>query len=1000
MIVRGEPWRDRMQRRAPQEIARYGVVVVLAALAVASLLVPLHLDGLRLAIGVTMVVILAAVLITAPAEMRRRGELERANQRLRDEIAERARVEAELRRKEEFLSEVQRLSRTASWVAPIPRDPKPVAGENFRYVGLGQSNLSWTWDIVHPDDRERVKKIITAAIDERIGYELDHRIVDPAGSIRILHVRGQPVVDASGTVTEYIGTSTDVTKRRAAEAELRKSEQRYRNIFEFAGVAIVEQDFTGVMAVLDDISARESDVPRYLDEHPEVASKTLELVRVTDANQAAARLFAAGSPSEFLNAVSALTTPEIAAAWRIQLRAIAEGKRIVETEVSLTNLRSEKVSALVTIVLPAQLSGYESVLVTVVDLTERKRAEQALRESEAHYRALIELSPQMVWTTTAEGSVISENQWWYEYTGVRDPAAQGFEPIHPEHRRRMRKSWRETLASGREWIEEAPLRRADGQYRWHLLRGRPERDADGQIVRWVGVAIDIHDRREAEVALRESEERYRALIEVSPQVIWMAGADGSNMYFNQWWYDYTGLTQAESEGFAWGEVVHPEYRDRIIDSWRRHMESGNEWTMEGPLRRAADGQYRWHLARGLPIRDADGRIVRWIGVVFDIHDRREAEESLRRSEAWLSEGQRLSRTGSWAMNVETGQVVYASKEFLRIIGFDEGDGIPSTEVVLGRVHPDDRPGAIEDLERGLVAKTDYAAERRLTLPDGTIRHIHYVVHPASDAAGNVVELIGTVMDVTERKRSEEALRQTQAALTHVTRVATVGEVSASIAHELNQPLGAIANNANASLGLLSSAKVDLDEVRGALADIVGDAERASAIIERVRALARRSVPERVPVQLADLVREVVTLTGAESVTRRVAIRIDVADDLPRVLGDRVELQQVLLNLVVNGMDAMSGVEPSDRRLEIRGVPDQLDRHPAVRISVEDRGVGLRSEHADQLFEPFYTTKAHGMGLGLAISRSIIEAHGGRLWAEVNPGPGATFSFALPAAAAA
>src|SRR5258705_2283021 len=372
-----------MQRGAPQEIARYGVVVVLAALAVASLLVPFHLEGLRLAIGVTMVVILAAVLITAPAEMRRRGELERGNQQLRDEIAERTRVEAELRRKEEFLSEVQRLSRTASWVSPIPRAPNPVAGENFRYVGLGQSNLSGTWDLVHQDDRERVEKIITAAIDERIGYELDHRIVYPDGSIRILHVRGRPVVDASGTVTEYIGTSTDVTKRRAAEAELRKSEQRYRNIFEFAGVAIVEDDFTGVMAGLYDIRAREIDLPRYLDEHPEVASKTLELVRVTDANQAAARLFGAGSPSEFLNAVSALTTPEIAAAWGVQLRAIAEGKRIVETEVILTTLRSEKVSTLVTIVLPAPSSGYESVLVTAVDLTERNRAHDALQQAQA-----------------------------------------------------------------------------------------------------------------------------------------------------------------------------------------------------------------------------------------------------------------------------------------------------------------------------------------------------------------------------------------------------------------------------------------------------------------------------------------------------------------------------------------------------------------------------------------------------------------------------------------
>jgi C4-dicarboxylate-specific signal transduction histidine kinase len=243
------------------------------------------------------------------------------------------------------------------------------------------------------------------------------------------------------------------------------------------------------------------------------------------------------------------------------------------------------------------------------------------------------------------------------------------------------------------------------------------------------------------------------------------------------------------------------------------------------------------------------------------------------------------------------------------------------------------------------------------------------------------------------------LRQAQAALTHVTRVSTVGEVTASIAHELNQPLGAIANNANACLGLLSRVEPELDEVRCALADIVDDAERGSAIIERVRALAKRSAPERIPLRLSDLVRDVVALVGAELVNRRVAIRIDVPEALPRVLGDRVELQQVLLNLVVNAMDAMSDVEMSDRTLEIRGVADERDGHPVARISVQDRGVGLRAEQADQLFDPFYTTKAHGMGLGLAISRSIIEAHGGRLWAEANPGPGATFSFALPAVAA-
>jgi len=224
-------------------------------------------------------------------------------------------------------------------------------------------------------------------------------------------------------------------------------------------------------------------------------------------------------------------------------------------------------------------------------------------------------------------------------------------------------------------------------------------------------------------------------------------------------------------------------------------------------------------------------------------------------------------------------------------------------------------------------------------------------------------------------------------------------VTASIAHELNQPLAAIVNNANACLGLLPSGRHDLDDVREALTDMVSDADRASAIIERVRGLAKRSPPEKVPLRLVDVVDDVRALAAAESVARRVTIRTDVAADLPVVLGDRVQLQQVLLNLVVNGMDAMSTVDEPERRLEIRGRPDRQGRSPAATISVQDSGVGLDAGRMDRLFEAFYTTKPHGMGMGLAISRSIIEAHGGWLWAEPNRGAGATFSFRIPAAAA-
>ena len=256
--------------------------------------------------------------------------------------------------------------------------------------------------------------------------------------------------------------------------------------------------------------------------------------------------------------------------------------------------------------------------------------------------------------------------------------------------------------------------------------------------------------------------------------------------------------------------------------------------------------------------------------------------------------------------------------------------------------------------------------------------------------------------VVERTReliaASEALRDVQAQLAHVTRVSTLGEVTASFAHELNQPLAAIVNNANACLHLLSTDRHDVDEMREALRDIVGDADRTSAIIERVRALARRTPPEKLPVRLADVVDDVVALAATESIARDVRILTDVADDVPVVLGDRVQFIQVLYNLVKNGMEAMGTVDDRERRLDILGRRAVYEDGPVARISVQDGGIGLRRAQADRVFEAFYTTKPRGLGMGLAISRSIIEAHDGRLWAEPNPGPGATFSFVLPAAA--
>jgi PAS domain S-box-containing protein len=377
-------------------------------------------------------------------------------------------------------------------------------------------------------------------------------------------------------------------------------------------------------------------------------------------------------------------------------------------------------------------------------------------------------------------------------------------------------------------------------------------------------------------------------------------------------------------------------------------------------------------------------------------DRRRAEQALRRSEATLAEAQRLSHIGSWVWDRTSGTVSW-SAEMFRLFDLDPQDGPPSREVIDRRLHPDDRE-RVHSVRASVVReKVDLEHEYRILLPDGTLRHVQAACHPVLDAAGEVVEVRGTVRDVTERKHAEHALREAQAALAHVTRVTTLGEVTATIAHEVNQPLAAIAANAAACLNLLAGGAQGIEAVRRILADVAEDAQRAGDIIARIRRLAKRSAPERVEVRPIDVVNDVLALAAAECAARRTTIRTDVPADLPVVFGDRVQLQQVLLNLIVNAMDAMADVNEAERRLEIRALLETADGRPMVTISVADRGTGLHPGETHRLFDAFYTTKPHGMGLGLAISRSIIEAHRGRLWAESSGERGAIFSFQLPAA---
>ena len=389
---------------------------------------------------------------------------------------------------------------------------------------------------------------------------------------------------------------------------------------------------------------------------------------------------------------------------------------------------------------------------------------------------------------------------------------------------------------------------------------------------------------------------------------------------------------------------------------------------------------------------ADGGLV-----IFQryITERKLAEEKLQRSEACLAEGQRLSHTGSWVWNVSTGDLFWSLEHF-RIYGVDPEKVKPSYPLVLLCAHPEDRSSLHEVFEQAVRKKTSYEVRFRIVRPDGTIRHVHSLAHPSLDELGNLVEYVGTIIDETDRIADQEALYKAHADLTQVTRLSTMGELAASLAHELNQSLTAIITNGGACLRWLNRTQPDIDEAINSVQSIIGAAKRAGEVVAHTRALLKKPVGERVPVDTTEMVREVLVLVHAERTRHRIVLQDLLAEDHLLVVGARSQLQQVVLNLVLNAIEAMKDVLNRPRNLTVRSEAIAFEDGTGIRVVVQDVGIGVAADKFDRIFEPFYSTKADGLGLGLSISRSIIEGHGGRLFATRNTGPGMTFEFTLPA----
>jgi PAS domain S-box-containing protein len=443
--------------------------------------------------------------------------------------------------------------------------------------------------------------------------------------------------------------------------------------------------------------------------------------------------------------------------------------------------------------------------------------------------------------------------------------------------------------------------------------------------------------------------------------------------------------------------VHPEDATLVQQTIESAAQDGKDFDFEHRLL-MPDGSVKHVHVVAHAERDESGELE-FVGAVMDTTETKRAEEALRRSESYLAEAQRLTHTGSWAWRVAGRDALHLSEEWYRIYGFDPEEGLSAWEKRQQRMHPEDRAKWQETIDRAIGEKSDYEVELRILLPDGTVKYTHTVGHPVLNASGDVVQFVGTMIDVTERKRAEEErerLRQAHADLARVNRVTTMGELTASLAHEVNQPIAAAVTNANTCVRWLAADTPNLEEARAAAMRIVKDGTRAAEIISRIRLLFKKGTAERELVDINEVIREMLVLLRNEATRYSISVRTELAADLPQVMGDRVQLDQVMMNLIVNGIDAMKDADGA-RELTIKSQKAENDR---ILVSVGDTGVGLPVQQADQIFKAFFTTKSQGTGMGLSISRSIIESHGGRLWAADNSPRGASFCFSLPTKAEA
>jgi PAS domain S-box-containing protein len=774
--------------------------------------------------------------------------LRRSGDDLQGAIKDQKRIEAALLRSEMYLTEAQRLSGTGSFGWNVSTGEIFWSEQTFRIFQCDRAatpTLEFIFQRTHPEDRVAVQKTVDQAARDGKDFDHEYRLLMPDGAVKYVHAVARAARDASGSI-EFLGAVTDVTGAKETERKLRRSEA-------------------------------------YLAE------------------------------TQHLSHTSSW-------AWDVRRR------EFVYRSAEIYNL-----------------FGFdpEKGAVSLQAFRDRILAEDRPRNIEAASRAI------------------------------------------------------------REKVDfEVDFRVAlpDGSIKRIHSVGHPVIGSDGEVTELIGTHLDVTEQYAAKQTLqkafdeiKKSEDRLRLVVDTIPTLVWRAGPEGIPDFLNQPALDYTGLSLDQAET-GWPRAFHPDDRKGMLQKWSAIRKSGMRGGLEARLRRY-DGEYRWFLFRAEPLRDELGNIVKWYGSSTDIEDRKRTEVALRESEQRFRDYAETASDWLW----ETGpdhRVTRISEHFNSV-------GVrPSSRIEMARW--DFATDTESEPEKWRLHRAMLDAHQpfrdfvyRIASGSGSPVYIQSSGKPFYDANGNFLGYRGSGTDITATIRAdhaEQALRQAQAELAHVTRVTMLGEMTASIAHEVNQPLAAVIANAEACLRWLDRETPDLAAARRSAEWVINDGVRASEVIRRVRALANKTDIEKAPLDINDVVKEVTALVQREMDSHQVSLRLELKPAVPMVLGDRVQLQQVIINLVMNGIEAMQSVTDRPREMVIRSRQDETRQ---VLVSVTDCGVGISAENANRLFSAFFTTKSSGLGMGLSICRSIVEAHGGRLSASGNEGPGATFQFVLP-----